>query len=60
MSGEQDLRLLLHPEQPHNLFIEDITGFDPNLLCRGLIAEGGEGRVYLVWNPFMTKSATDI
>ena len=49
--------MLLRPDQPHNLFIEDITGFDPNLLCRGLIAEGGEGRVYLVWNPFMTQFA---
>jgi len=44
----QDLRMLLHPNQPENPFIEYITGFHPDLRYIGLIGEGGEGRVYLV------------
>ena len=48
MSLEEDVRMLLHPNQPDNPFIEWITGFDPTLRYVGFIGGGGQGDVYLV------------
>jgi len=45
---EEDVRMLLHPNQPGNPFIEWITGSDPHLRYIGFIGGGGEGDVYLV------------
>ena len=40
MVAQQDVRLLLHRKQPENVFVEYITGLDPELQYAGLIGEG--------------------
>ena len=48
MTAPQNIFTLLHPNQPREPQMENITGFDPTLEYIGLIGSGGQADVYLV------------